>query len=289
MEAELACSAQWFHQQSPSHHRPNIIPAQITLGRSIVTCLALDTTVSYPDADSNCLISLEASTLAPRWWFSTKSPKWSFKTWSQSYCFLFKNPPEHSHHRLSFPLVERPGSTWPRLLLWHHDLSVPIWAFCSNHPIPWAQQDPQLWLMQFSLRKFFSHLLTSVLTSSNCLSNVTHPEEPSSTSFSKNLEVCLRLAPTTLPYIHVERWLPGNGVGLPSSCLLPCSKGNWVKLESQAWRSLYVRWEFCVCEGSGMEREEYLFSLPGLLDTRFRICELHQKTTKDLIRTTLKY
>lgn len=109
MEAELACSTQWFHQQSPSHHRPNIIPAQMTLGRSIVTCLILDTTVSYPDADSNCLISLEASTLAPRRRFSTKSPKWSFKTWSQSYCFLLKNPPTRSHHSLKDLAPPGPG------------------------------------------------------------------------------------------------------------------------------------------------------------------------------------
>lgn len=38
-----------------------------------------------------------------------------------------------------------------------------------------------------------------------------------------------------------------------------------------------------------MERKEHLFSLPGFLDTRFRICELQQEATKYLIRTTLKY
>lgn len=44
-----------------------------------------------------------------------------------------------------------------------------------------------------------------------------------------------------------------------------------------------------MCEGSGMEREEHLFSLPGLLDTRFRICEFQQEATKYLIRNILKY
>ena len=90
VEAELSCSTQWLQHKAPHHYLPNITQIQTMLDVATATWLIFDTIMSHLDNDNSCLISPEASTLAPRGQFSIKYPKGSLKIWSHSYYLLFK-------------------------------------------------------------------------------------------------------------------------------------------------------------------------------------------------------